>query len=296
MTGGVTLEDSICWGQVAAREFVQELKTIPAPLFFLERQGINHMAFAEQSTSFLAGYPITTLRPTSVVEFLCTRVSSKTFDAGTSVHLLNAGSIYFGERNPAVKEMFLRGGMLLPDGKSIEMASELLGHAIPQVRGPWLFNEMMNAGREYGLRHFLIGTTDETLALLVTELERRYPGVQIVGTLSPPFRDSTPEELVAQDDAVRESGANVVWLGMSSPKQDFEAQRLAQALPGLVLAVGAAFDFVAGTQKEAPRWVQRSGFEWLFRLLSHPRRLWKRYLVGNLVFIGAVIKHRHERA
>jgi N-acetylglucosaminyldiphosphoundecaprenol N-acetyl-beta-D-mannosaminyltransferase len=104
----------------------------------------------------------------------------------------------------------------------------------------------------------------------------------------------TGEREGLQDAVVRASGANVVWLGMSSPKQDFEAQRLAQALPGLVLAVGAAFDFVAGTQKEAPRWIQKSGFEWLFRLLSNPRRLWRRYLIGNVVFLRAVFIHRHD--
>jgi N-acetylglucosaminyldiphosphoundecaprenol N-acetyl-beta-D-mannosaminyltransferase len=252
------------------------------------------MTSLEIPTVTVAGLRMANTRGVAISEVLCLAASARV-RTSTDVHLVNAGSVYFGEQRPEVKEMFVKSSMLLPDGKSIQMASKLLGSKIPQVRGPWLFNELMSVGREHGLRHFLIGTTDETLKRLVAELERRYPGVQIVGSLSPPFRESTPGELAAQDDAVRASGANIVWLGMSSPKQDFEAQRLAQALPGLVLAVGAAFDFVAGTQKEAPRWVQKSGFEWLFRLLSNPRRLWKRYLLGNLVFIGAVVKHRRER-
>jgi N-acetylglucosaminyldiphosphoundecaprenol N-acetyl-beta-D-mannosaminyltransferase len=241
----------------------------------------------------IADIPICFGSPAAFVKMICLE-ANETLAPGFDVHLVNAGSVYFGERDAAVKEMYLRSGLLLPDGKSIQMAAKLLGHEMPQVRGPWLFSQLMDVGREHGLRHFLIGTTDETLALLVAELERRYPGVQIVGTLSPPFRESTSQELEAQDNTVRASGANIVWVGMSSPKQDFEAQRLAKALPGLVLAVGAAFDFVAGTQKEAPLWIQKSGCEWLFRLLSNPRRLWRRYLVGNLVFIRAVIKHRHD--
>ena len=104
----------------------------------------------------------------------------------------------------------------------------------------------------------------------------------------------TAGEQQQQDELIRKSGANIVWLGISSPKQDFEAKRLSVTLPAVVLAVGAAFDFAAGTQKEAPIWIQRLSLEWLFRLISNPKRLWKRYLVGNLVFIKAVIKYRRK--
>lgn len=198
--------------------------------------------------------------------------------------------MYFAKQDTLVKKMYQDSFCLVPDGKSLELVAKIKGHHLPQIRGPWVFRELLNRGRNKGIKHFLLGTTDETLEKLETKLVSEYPGVKIVGKYSPPFGVPTDSELAAQDKIIQEAGPDVIWLGVSSPKQDFEAQRLAKKFSVMTLAVGAAFDFVAGTQKEAPLFMQKIGAEWLYRLLSNPKRLWKRYLIGNFVFLVEAFK------
>jgi N-acetylglucosaminyldiphosphoundecaprenol N-acetyl-beta-D-mannosaminyltransferase len=128
------------------------------------------------------------------------------------------------------------------------------------------------------------------LAELETELRRRFPNAQIVGAESPPFRTLTEQEIAEQEARLVESTAQVVWVGLGTPKQDWESARLAEEIPAVFLAVGAAFDFIAGEKRQAPLWMQRNGLEWLFRLAVEPRRLWRRYLFGNARFLRAMIK------
>lgn len=191
--------------------------------------------------------------------------------------------------------MYLDSYALVPDGKSLEIVAKVKGHKLPQIRGPWVFRELFNLGRKHGLKHFLLGTTDETLEKLQRNLVAEFPGASIVGTFSPPFGVPTEEELALQDQVIQNASPDIVWLGVSSPKQDFEAQRIAKKFSVMTLAVGAAFDFVAGTQKEAPRFVQQIGAEWFYRLLSNPKRLWKRYLIGNFVFLYEAFKPGSSR-
>lgn len=205
-------------------------------------------------------------------------------------HFINAGSVYFAKQDPSVKKMYLESYCLVPDGKSLETVAKIQGHNLPQIRGPWVFRELFNRGRSRDLKHFLLGTTDQTLEKLEEQLVSEFPGVNIVGKYSPPFGLPTASELAEQDKIIHDAGPDVIWLGVSSPKQDFEAQRLAKKFSVMTLAVGAAFDFVAGTQKEAPLFMQKIGAEWLYRLLSNPKRLWKRYLIGNVVFLVEAFK------
>ncbi|MDP9889822.1 exopolysaccharide biosynthesis WecB/TagA/CpsF family protein [Pseudarthrobacter enclensis] len=108
--------------------------------------------------------------------------------------------------------------------------------------------------------------------------------------MSPPFSAMSPREYESQDRRIEDTNPDIVWVGLGTPKQDFEAQRLATAGNFFAVAVGAAFDFSAGTKKEAPRWITALGFEWLFRLAAEPKRLWRRYLIGNFVFLYSVIR------
>lgn len=130
--------------------------------------------------------------------------------------------------------------------------------------------------------------------MLQSELERRHPGGQVVGRYSPLFRCLTPSELESQDELIRRSGANITWVGLGTLAQDFEAQRLAQSVPEVAVAVAAAFDFVARTKKEAPNWMIRFGLEWTFRFISEPKRLWKRYLISNATFFWVILKRVHS--
>lgn len=202
-----------------------------------------------------------------------------------AIHLLNAYSIALSTKDPAFRRVLDDAEINLPDGKPISWFTRGTARALHQVRGPQFFEDVMSDGRELGLRHFLLGGTEKTLRDLVGELEFRHPGVQIVGIESPPFRVLTSEEHEKQDERIRASGAQIVWVGLGTPKQDFEAARLARSLGIPAAAVGAAFDFSAGAKAEAPGWIRAVGLEWLFRFLAEPRRLWRRYLIGNFVFL-----------
>lgn len=149
---------------------------------------------------------------------------------------------------------------------------------------------VLDEGRSVGLRHYLLGSTGEALQSLSSELTRRFPGVVIVGMESPPFGSMTCEQIRQQDEAIVQSGASIVWVGLGTPKQDFEVHRLAHALPVTAVAVGAAFDFLAGNKKESPKWMRSLSLEWAFRLWSEPRRLWRRYLFGNLRFLWILVR------
>jgi N-acetylglucosaminyldiphosphoundecaprenol N-acetyl-beta-D-mannosaminyltransferase len=142
-------------------------------------------------------------------------------------------------------------------------------------------------GRNLGVRHFLLGSTEDVLRRLEENLARRFPGAEIAGRLSLPFFDA--DDFSGTDAAiadVRRASPHVVWLSLGCPKQELWMLRYAQELaPSLVAGVGAAFDFHAGTKRRAPAWVQRTGFEWLHRLLSEPRRLASRYARTNSEFL-----------
>lgn len=241
-----------------------------------------------------AGVPITACSPADAAQAII-RLATRGDGRGADVHLCNAYTLALADEQPAFRSMLERSTHNFPDGKSLVWANQLLhrGVDVPsdRVYGPDLFLEVVARGRAVGLRHFLLGSTPQVLERLETELRRRFPGAEIVAVLSPPFRDLTEEESAAQIELLTSSGAQVVWLGLGTPKQDWEAARLRAHVPAVFCAVGAAFDFVAGNKPQAPRWMQTRGLEWLFRLLAEPRRLWRRYLFGNLRFVKAVARH-----
>lgn len=213
------------------------------------------------------------------------------------VHLVNAYTVALASQSATYRECLQHPAVNLPDGKPLSWVSRLFGQSpvIRQVRGPQLFLDTFDVGQSAGIKHFLLGSTEDVLSKLRHNLLTEFPGAQIVGMESPPFRELTDAEHAAQDDRIVKSGAQIVWVGLGTPKQDFEVRRLSETTGLLAVAVGAAFDFSAGTVREAPVWVRNAGFEWLFRLLSEPRRLWKRYLFGNVAFIRTVITERYMR-
>jgi N-acetylglucosaminyldiphosphoundecaprenol N-acetyl-beta-D-mannosaminyltransferase len=236
--------------------------------------------------------PFVARRPRQAAQDLVDAATAHGRTRGEHVHLANAYSVALGHTDGRVREVLdAEHGWNLPDGKPVTWVSALRRDEgrLRQVRGPQFMLDVIDLGRQAGLRHYLLGGAPSTLELLERNLAELFPGVQIVGTDSPPFRTPTTAELVERDTGILESGAHVVWVGLGTPKQDLEALRLASALPIVAVAVGAAFDFAAGTLKPAPHWVGAIGFEWLWRMLSEPRRLWRRYTFGNAHFIAAVI-------
>ncbi|WP_412162893.1 WecB/TagA/CpsF family glycosyltransferase [Curtobacterium flaccumfaciens] len=248
------------------------------------------LTFAEFERTEIAGVPIIVATRDEAIEQIA--AVAKSGGAG-DVHLANSYVISLTAQDEDYHRLIASGAAVYPDGKPLTWVSRVLpGRALSQVRGPSLFPDMMDRGRSRGLRHFLLGNTDEVLASLRAELERRYPGVSIVGTHRSYFRPLTDDELAAQDAEIVAADPDIIWVGLGTPLQDVETRRIAEHLGKVAIGVGVAFDFIAGTKPVAPEWMTRVGLEWVFRLASEPRRLWKRYLIGNFVFLRAALRRR----
>ena len=217
---------------------------------------------------------------------------------GCDVHLVNASSIALADDDATYADALNAGWLNLPDGRPLGWASRMFGDDPPlgQVRGADLMRSVFAAGAGSGVRHFLLGSTEQTLATLDRSLTAANPGVSIVGSESRPFRPLGRSEQQAEMDRIRQSGANVVWISLGSRYQDLEASSLARDLDAVCIGIGAAFEFIAGNFREAPRLVRMLGLEWAFRLAQEPARLWRRYLFGNIGFIRAAIVGRRRDA
>ena len=217
---------------------------------------------------------------------LCRMAVSQT-TAARHVHLVNAYTLALADKDEAYAAILSGDSINLPDGKPLSIVSRFVKHAPPlnQIRGPKFFLDAFSVGRSYNVRHYLLGSSDNVLEKLQERLTLEFPGCNIVGVESPPYRTLTEQELKAQDRRISDACPDIVWVGLGTPKQDREAKRLSLSVGVTCVAVGAAFDFAAGEVREAPKWMTRFCLEWLFRLFSEPRRLWRRYLFGNIKFM-----------
>ena len=182
--------------------------------------------------------------------------------------------------------------MVLADGAPVAWAIKLLtGKAGHRIAGADVFAELCRRSPAKGHRHFFLGSTPEVLRGMIETVERAHPGIEICGAYSPPFGPALFDELPAVTRRIDETGADVVWVGLGAPRQEqwMEAARPMLRAP-LLLGVGAVFELAAGTKRRAPRWMQRGGLEWIYRLAQEPRRLFKRYLVTNTAFSLALAR------
>lgn len=177
--------------------------------------------------------------------------------------------------------------MVIPDGKPISIAQKMLGNKnVSQVRGLDIMNSLCAISQDSKLNiGFYGGSSDSVLNQVEDNLRISYPGIRIVYAYSPPYRALTPAEDMAVLTGLNSSDVDVLFVGIGCPKQEVWMAEHKNQLNCVMLGVGAAFDFVAGNKRHAPRWVQKVGLEWLFRLISEPKRLWKRYLKHNPRFI-----------
>lgn len=194
------------------------------------------------------------------------------------------------QRDPQVRAIHNEAALVTPDGMPLAWLLKLAGHAeADRTYGPDLMLSVFAHGETRGHRHFLYGASESTLALLRANLLRRFPDAKIVGTHAPPFRPLSDEEARAVADEINASGADIVWVGLSTPKQEQWMARCRDLLDApMLIGVGAAFDFHAGLKPQAPALLQRAGMEWAFRLCCEPRRLWRRYLANNPRFVLGV--------
>lgn len=187
----------------------------------------------------------------------------------------------------ALRSAYNRALCTTPDGMPLVWLGRWHGHrTITRVYGPDLLLATCEAGRTAGLRHFFFGGAPGVAGELATRLGRRFPGLVVCGTFTPPFRELTDAEFSTLRDQVAAAAPDIIWVGLSTPKQEKFMTAAAPHLDASVLiGIGAAFDFHSGRVTQAPRWMQRSGLEWLHRLATEPRRLWRRYLVHNPRFV-----------
>ncbi len=192
------------------------------------------------------------------------------------------------QSSPELKEIHNRSFLSTPDGMPMVWKGWLDGSSVvDRVYGPDMMLNVMKESVGSGWRHFFYGGGDGVAELLKAKLEAKFPGVQIVGTFTPPFRPLTADEEESLARQVAEAKPDCFWVGLSTPKQErFMAAYLNRLETTLMFGVGAAFDFHAGLVPQAPSWMQRAGLEWLYRLIKEPKRLWKRYLKNNPLFIG----------
>ena len=245
----------------------------------------------ETSTYDVLGIPITA---TTLDKAAATIISWKGDDTGRAVGVRDVASIMAMRADPALLAVSRRTAMNVPDGMPLVWIGKRRGHDVERTCGPDLMEKLLleTAGSE--LRHFFFGGKPGVAELLAKRFCARSRGIEIVGTYSPPFREMNEEEDAQIVQMIRDSGADIVWVGISSPKQDLWMDEHLGKLPVTMVGVGAAFDFHAGMVRRAPKWAQRAGLEWLFRLVSEPRRLWRRYLILAPKFVFLLIAGRFK--
>lgn len=177
------------------------------------------------------------------------------------------------------------GIMAIPDGGPLSTVGRKRGYNIERTTGPSLMGEIFKSTAKKGYRHFFYGSKQETLDQLEAKLQENYPGIQIAGMYSPPFRPLTEEEDTAVIKMINDAKPDFVWIGLGAPKQEIWMADHQGKIDGLMIGVGAGFDYYAGNIERAPEWMQRSNMEWFYRLIQDPKRLFGRYLHTNTKFI-----------
>jgi len=222
-------------------------------------------------------------------EFLfdAVRQGQRGYVAVTGVH-----GVSEAQDDPVFRKILNNALLCTPDGMPMVWMGRLQGQpSIRRVYGPDLMLNLCDHSRAENLSHFLYGGVPGIADALARKLRERFPGLNIAGTFSPPFRELTPTERDELQRRVREARPDFFWVGISTPKQECFMAEYLSMLPEakIFIGVGAAFDLLTGRVRQAPIWMRRSGLEWLFRLTQEPRRLARRYFVNNPLFIARAI-------
>ncbi len=214
---------------------------------------------------------------------------------GQYICVANVHTTVMAKENKKYREIQNNAAMVLPDGKPLSVMERRYGHAdAEKVSGPDLMPELFRLSEKKGYTHYFYGSTKQTLRELEKKIKQQYPGLKIAGMYAPPFRKLTKEEDAQIIEKINAAAPDFLWVGLGAPKQEIWMAGHENKFPSVMIGVGAGFDFLAGTVKRAPLWMQRSGLEWLHRLFQDPGRLWKRYVVTNTKFIWYMIKQRNE--
>ncbi|MCX5480722.1 WecB/TagA/CpsF family glycosyltransferase [Kaistia geumhonensis] len=261
------------------------------PLSAADRRALVEAAGDEGQVSNILGVRIAAVNLESATARILSAIDQRT---PGYVCVRDAHGLVRCQDDDDLRAIHNRAFMVTPDGMPLVWLARRDGHgSAGRVYGPDLMLSVFAAGEGRGVRHYFYGATPATIEALTARLIARFPRAQIAGTFSPPFRSLTPEEEFDVANRINGSGADIVWVGLSTPKQEQWMGRMRDRLDApQLIGVGAAFDFHAGSKRQAPRFIQRSGFEWAFRLLMEPRRLAGRYAVVIPRFIALTALQR----
>ncbi len=211
----------------------------------------------------------------------------------TYICVAPASTIVDSQSDHSYKKVLDNADMITPDGMPLVWAAKLMGDKnIERTYGPDLLLALCERGQEKGYGHYFYGGMESTCSLLGNVLKKKFSNIDIRGYYAPPFRPSHAQEDEEIIGRINGLNADVLWVGLGSPKQDYWMYEHREKLNvPVIIGVGAAFDFIAGVKRQAPWWMQRCGLEWFFRLCSEPKRLWRRYLIGNTRFIYLLMRH-----
>ncbi len=234
---------------------------------------------------FICGVKVNAVGINEVIWMIDDCRNKKSF--GNYIVIANANDVSLSKRNKLIREATNTSSLSVPDGISLVLLARLYGYNLrKRVYGPELMLESMEHSQHSGYSHFFYGATERTLDLLIGNLKKRFPELKIAGRYAPPFRELDEKEEEGVICMINKAKPDIIWVGLGCPKQQpwMYNHRNKVNVP-VMIGVGAAFDFLAGVKPQAPRWIRDNGFEWLFRLLTEPNRLWRRYLVNGSLFI-----------
>ena len=225
--------------------------------------------------------------PTTRAEFVKEAFSMPTAPVSGTIVFVGVPAVISAKEDSKVAEMYAASSFAAIDGMPIVKIARKKGFNCERCAGPDIMGMMFKESVKQGKTHYLYGgKNDEVLNKLRENLEKVYPGIQIVGMYSPPFRPLTDEEDEKICAEINELKPNFLWVGIGAPKQEMWMWNHREKIYGTVmLGVGACFDFFAGTLEKSPEWMEKAGIEWLYRLGKEPRRLWKRYILGGFKWL-----------
>ena len=213
--------------------------------------------------------------------------------SGKYICFSNVHTVVMAKENKEYCEVLNGAAFVFADGTPIAQRQQKSGYEYAErIAGPDFMEHMFRATADGSLSHYFYGASQETLDILDKSLRKKYPDMVIKGMYSPPFRKLTEEEDQADIDRINEANADIVWIGLGAPKQEKWMQMHRDKIHGVMMGVGAGFDIHAGTIKRAPKWIQRIGFEWLYRLFQDPKRLIRRYFVTNIKYFWYSLMER----
>lgn len=239
----------------------------------------------ELSTYDVLGVPISVVTPEIALDRITQWAAD---DRGRFVCIRDVASLMAIISDDSISALHKDAAMVTPDGSPLAIIGKLKGKPVERTCGPDLMDLVMKNSPKSGLKHYFYGGGEGVAEKMKARFEAKYPGLSVVGCECPPYGVVPEEGRMAALERIRNSGADVVWVGISSPKQDVWMWKNVAYLPQTLIGVGAAFDFHSGMKRRAPPWMRRMSLEWLFRLMSEPRRLWRRYLVLAPTFVAKV--------